>query len=503
MPSRFSGRCRAAASAASGAGHDPLGVLRPELAGSPGTRRPAFVSGRDLDRCGDRDRSASGRPAHAATGVAGSRAGHGERVPDGAEPRPVRIPHPAAVHRRHRRDDRDRGAGPLRALAHRSQHLRGGRRRGPGGARGGAGHGHDRLAAAHTGRITARHRRDPGRRAGRDCRECRHGDHCSGHRRGRAGRLHLPRRGCRGRHPHSRRGAAGGADGARGGWPVGRRGAAVRVAGRMRDTRRGYPWPEGRARRWRVLKDAILGRAGPLGPGARPMVALLLLAFGSCSRGDRIVIGSKNFTESDLLGEIVAQQIARRTGLPVERRFHLGGTFVCHQAITSGQIDLYVEYTGTAYTAVLKRASDLTRVAPRWKAGFGYEFLERADGFRGLASVYGLRFASPPTAMDLGLTYRALAEGKVDVIAGNSTDGQIQALDLVVLEDDRHYFPPYEAAPVSRQAAITRHPGVAAALDQLAGRISDAEMRRLNALADVEHRDIATIARDWLRASLP
>jgi len=265
-------------------------------------------------------------------------------------------------------------------------------------------------------------------------------------------------------------------------------------------------------------------------------------------------VGSKNFTESDLLGEIVAQQIERRTSLPVERRFHLGGTFVCHQAITSGRIDLYVEYTGTAYTAVLKhppvadrdsvyrtvardyaqrfglewgkplgfnntfaitvrrrdaaryglrRISDLARLAPRWKAGFGYEFLERADGFRGLASVYGLRFASPPTAMDLGLTYRALADGKVDVIAGNSTDGQIEALDLVALEDDRHYFPPYEAAPVTRQSTIQQHPDIAAALDQLAGRLSDGEMRRLNALADVEHQDIATIARDWLRTSLP
>ncbi len=286
-------------------------------------------------------------------------------------------------------------------------------------------------------------------------------------------------------------------------------------------------------------------------------VGLWVLAAGllsGCGHHDRIVVGSKNFTESDLLGEIVAQQIERRTGLSVERRFHLGGTFVCHQAITSGRIDLYVEYTGTAYTAVLKHApvvdrdsvyrtvardylqrfdlvwgkpfgfnntfaitvrrrdatrdgltriSDLARLAPRLKAGFGYEFLERADGFRGLASVYGLRFASPPTAMDLGLTYRALADGKVDVIAGNSTDGQIEALDLAVLEDDRHYFPPYEAAPVMRQAAITRYSGVAAALAQLAGRISDAEMRRLNALADVEHRDIATIARDWLRASLP
>jgi glycine betaine/choline ABC-type transport system substrate-binding protein len=117
--------------------------------------------------------------------------------------------------------------------------------------------------------------------------------------------------------------------------------------------------------------------------------------------------------------------------------------------------------------------------------------------------VYGLRFAAPPTAMDLGLTYRALADGKVDVIAGNSTDGQIEALDLVVLEDDRHYFPPYEAAPVIRQAAIQRHPEVAAALAQLAGRLSDADMRRLNAFADVEHRDIATIARDWLRAAVP
>jgi glycine betaine/choline ABC-type transport system substrate-binding protein len=287
--------------------------------------------------------------------------------------------------------------------------------------------------------------------------------------------------------------------------------------------------------------------------GGRWLCTVALILTG-CGHRDRVVVGSKNFTESDLLGEIVAQQIERRTALPVERRFHLGGTFVCHQAITSGQIDLYVEYTGTAYTAVLKHApvadrdsvyrtvagdyaqrfglawgkpfgfnntfaitvrrrdatrhgltriSDLARLAPRWKAGFGYEFLERADGFRGLASTYGLRFAAPPTAMDLGLTYRALAEGKVDVIAGNSTDGQIQALDLAVLDDDRHYFPPYEAAPVIREGAVKRHPEIVAALAQLAGQISDGEMRRLNALADVEHRDIATIARDWLRTTVP
>ncbi len=286
----------------------------------------------------------------------------------------------------------------------------------------------------------------------------------------------------------------------------------------------------------------------------RWVLGVVVLVPAACGRSDRIVVGSKNFTESDLLGEIVAQQIERRTSLRVERRLHLGGTFVCHQAITSGRIDAYVEYTGTAYTAILKlapvqdrdsvyravaaeytrrfgltwgrplgfdntfailvrradagrygltRISDLARVAPRWHAGFGYEFLERADGFPGLAKTYGVRFAAPPTAMDLGLTYRALADGNVDVIAGNSTDGQITAHDLVALQDDRQYFPPYQAAAVIRSETLARHPNVAVALSELAGKISDDEMRRLNALADIEHRDIAAIARDWLQASVP
>jgi glycine betaine/choline ABC-type transport system substrate-binding protein len=281
---------------------------------------------------------------------------------------------------------------------------------------------------------------------------------------------------------------------------------------------------------------------------------LAFLALSACTHGDRIVVGAKNFTESDLLAEIAAQQIERRTGLPVERKLHLGGTFVCHEAILAGQIDLYVEYTGTAYTAVLKHApgpspesithvvaaeyrrrwglvwlapfgfnntfaiavreadaqryglraiSDLARVAPRWKAGFGYEFLNREDGFPGLARTYGLRFAAPPTAMDLGLTYRALADGKIDVIAGNSTDGQLDALHLVALADDRHYFPPYEAAPVVRGALLERHPEVGRALAELAGRIDDATMRQLNAEADIEHRDLRAIAHDWLERTLP
>jgi len=286
----------------------------------------------------------------------------------------------------------------------------------------------------------------------------------------------------------------------------------------------------------------------------RLLPLLLAAATLTCSRPGRIVVGSKNFTESDLLAEIVAQQIERRTGIPVERRLHLGGTFVCHQAITTGAIDLYIEYTGTAFTAILKQSpianpdsvlrfvktayerqfqlrwtapfgfnntfailvrhadatryrlatiSDLAKVAPRWKAGFGYEFLERADGFPGLARTYGLRFATPPTTMDLGLTYRALADGNVDVIAGNSTDGQIAALDLVQLTDDRQYFPPYQAAPVVRAALLEKYPQVAAALAELGGRISEVEMRRLNALADVEHHDIAEIARQWLAEHVP
>jgi len=292
---------------------------------------------------------------------------------------------------------------------------------------------------------------------------------------------------------------------------------------------------------------------GGRGAVGRSMVAVAMFLV-ACGGRDRIVIGSKNFTESDLLAELVAQHIERRTALPVERRLHLGGTFVCHTAIVAGELALYVEYTGTALTAVLnrqpmadrdsvyravaaeyrerfglvwtepfgfnntfaivvrradaeryglRRISDLARVAPRWRAGFGPEFLDRPDGYAGLIRTYGLRFAAPPTAMDLGLTYRALAGGKVDVIAGNSTDGTIQALDLVALEDDRGYFPPYEAAPVIRRAVLERYPAVRAALAELGGRISDAEMRRLNALADVEGQDIALIARGWLQANLP
>ena len=275
----------------------------------------------------------------------------------------------------------------------------------------------------------------------------------------------------------------------------------------------------------------------------------LLLACGP-AREERIVVGSKNFTEQVILGEIIAQHLEARTGLRVDRRFYLSGTYICHQAILAGRIDLYVEYTGTALTAVLKepprgspadvyrrvrtaygerfglemteplgfnntfaivvRGEDARRLnlrtlsqagahTPTWRAGFGYEFMERPDGFRGLANTYQLRFARAPRIMDLGLLYRALKEEQVDLVAGNSTDGLIAALDLVVLEDDRNYFPPYEAVPVVRQETLARHPALGRALSELAGKISAEEMRRLNYALDGQHRDVKEVVSEFLR----
>jgi osmoprotectant transport system substrate-binding protein len=280
-------------------------------------------------------------------------------------------------------------------------------------------------------------------------------------------------------------------------------------------------------------------------------VALVLLPIASCVRqANRIVIGSKDFTEQLVLGEMFAQIIENRTHLPVEQRFYLAGTFICQQAILAGRIDIYPEYTGTALTAVLKqqpsgdkldvyqrvkqayrtkfnlavgrplgfndtfaiviRGDDARRLhlttvaqaaafAPKWRAGFGYEFMERPDGYKGLVTSYGLRFAEAPRIMDLGLITRALKERQVDLIAGNNTDGLIPALDLFVLEDDHHYFPPYEAVAVMRGEMLKNHPEVAEALDALSGAISDEDMRRLNYAVDGQHRDAAAVVREFLK----
>ena len=282
-------------------------------------------------------------------------------------------------------------------------------------------------------------------------------------------------------------------------------------------------------------------------------VIVVVSAFASCNpdRHDDIVVGSKNFSEQALLGEILAQHIEARTHKPVTRRFYLAGTYICQQALLAGRIDMYVEYTGTALTDVLrdplesdssavfarvqseykkrfgldvlpslgfnntfaivvrgedarrlnlKTISDAAPHARDWRAGFGFEFMERPDGYPGLSRVYGLTFAEPPRILDLGLLYRALLEKQVDIVAGNSTDGLLAARDLVQLEDDKHYFPPYDAVPVARPETLARYPEARAALLDLAGKINDEEMRKMNYAVDGEHRDAADVARDFLHA---
>jgi osmoprotectant transport system substrate-binding protein len=284
----------------------------------------------------------------------------------------------------------------------------------------------------------------------------------------------------------------------------------------------------------------------------RALVAALLIFLSSgCARNpDRIVIGSKNFTEQIILGELLAQHIEARTRLRVERRFSLGGTYICQDAIRSGEIDLYVEYTGTALTAILKeqpsadpadvyrrvkagyekrfglevgeplgfnnsfamviRGEDARRLnlktiseivpyAHKWQAAFGYEFMERPDGYKGLAETYHLKFGGEPRIMELGLLYRALLEKQADIVAGSATDGAIAANDFVVLADDKHYFPPYDAVPIVREETLRRHPELRKALEELGGKISEDEMRRMNYAVDGEHRDAKQVAADFLR----
>jgi len=274
------------------------------------------------------------------------------------------------------------------------------------------------------------------------------------------------------------------------------------------------------------------------------------LLTGCSPKHNGIVVGSKNFTEQTVLGEILAQHIEKKTGLPVERRFYLAGSYICHQALLADRIDIYPEYTGTALTAILKEKpsglsaevyqhvkedyrrrfnvevteplgfnnsfalvirsedarrlnlrtiSDLARQAPQWRMGVGYEFLERPDGFAGLAKTYGLHFAESPRVMDLGLLYRALGEKQVDVVVGSGTDGLIQARGLVVLEDDEHYFPPYDAVPLVRQQTLARYPALRDALAELGGKISEEDMRRLNYAVDGEHRDVKALVAEFLR----
>jgi osmoprotectant transport system substrate-binding protein len=145
----------------------------------------------------------------------------------------------------------------------------------------------------------------------------------------------------------------------------------------------------------------------------------------------------------------------------------------------------------------LQKLSDITALAPKWRAGVGYEFLERPDGFNGLCSRYDLKFGEKPRVMDLGLIYRALVDHQVDVVAGNSTDGLISALGLAALEDDRHYFPPYDAVPVVRKAALERFPALHGALAELAGKVSATDIRQLNYAVDGLHREPAAVVSEF------
>jgi osmoprotectant transport system substrate-binding protein len=285
--------------------------------------------------------------------------------------------------------------------------------------------------------------------------------------------------------------------------------------------------------------------------------AALFLTFGSaCGRAHprTIVVGSKNFTEQEILGEIAAQQLERRLGIPVTRKLDIGGTLLAHEALVAGEIDLYPEYTGTALTAVLKlpitsdpkavfdvvakeyrsrwklvwlpplgfddtfamviRGSDarasgietLSQAAQRekgWKLGMGYEFLQRPDGLQGLQKVYALPLEGMPRTMDLGLLYAALEQGQVDLVAANSTDGLLAERDFKVLGDDKKYFPPYEAAFVAREELLSREPKVRAALEELSGTLTTEAMRKLNSLVVGKHRRPADVARDFLEGRTP
>ena len=261
-------------------------------------------------------------------------------------------------------------------------------------------------------------------------------------------------------------------------------------------------------------------------------------------------IGSKNFTEQLILGELLAQYLEQQLKIAVDRRFYLAGTYICHQALLAGRIDTYVEYTGTALAAVLKekpfsdhaqvyalvkreyarryglevmpplgfdnsfamvmrgddarrnhltRLSQLAPFAPQMRMGVGYEFLERPDGYKGLVAKYNLKFGEAPRVMDLGLLYRALESHQVDIVAGANTDGLIAALGLVVLEDDLHYFPPYDAVPIVRRTALQKYSGLRAAFDRLGGRISAEQMRRMNYAVDGEKKDASVVVREFLR----
>ena len=286
-------------------------------------------------------------------------------------------------------------------------------------------------------------------------------------------------------------------------------------------------------------------------PISKLVLILSVALLASCASGEAVItVGSKNFTENILLAELVAQHIEARTDFKVARRLNLGGSFLCHQALRSGAIDIYPEYTGTALTAILKLPVDqnaasvlntvsqayreqfqvewmppfgfnntfaivvrgeeagksalstiteLAAVSSGLRIGFGFEFLDRQDGYPGMVSAYGLSFAREPKTMDMGLVYQALHDGQIDVAVGNSTDGLVAALKLRILKDDKRFFPPYDAAAIVRADTLAKSPKLRQVLSELGGLLTEEEMQLLNQQVDGEHQPLARVVKELRR----
>lgn len=278
------------------------------------------------------------------------------------------------------------------------------------------------------------------------------------------------------------------------------------------------------------------------------LIALLSLTACGTSGPRRVRIGAKNFTEQEILGEIIAQHVAKRIPNPVERRFNLGGTLLAHEALRTGQIDLFPEYTGTALATIVKESapragvfarvrahylekfqiewldpigvdngfamvvrgadardlkldslSDAAQAGRPWVLGVGYEFEQRADGLPALDRTYQIQWSARPRSMDLGLLYQALQQGQVTMIAANATDGLLSSLDVKVLRDDKDAFPPYEVAIAARQESLNSIPGLRQALLELSGKLTNKQMQVLNYQVDGKHRPAAEVAAEFLK----
>jgi osmoprotectant transport system substrate-binding protein len=281
------------------------------------------------------------------------------------------------------------------------------------------------------------------------------------------------------------------------------------------------------------------------------IIACLALALAGCgAKAHTIRVASKDFTEQVVLGEIVAQHLENRLHRKIARSLNLGGTLLVQSALINREIDVYPEYSGTALTMVLKEnasgdaggvlarvrseyskkfhlawldplgidngfamvvrgadarakglktLSDAVRLS--WTLGVGYEFERRADGMAAVKSVYALQLKGSPITMNLGLLYQAIEQKQVDMIAASATDGMLSKMDLQILEDDRHAFPPYQVSLVAREEMLKEMPEMRAALEELSGKFTNAKMQELNYLVDVEHRAVGLVAEGFLKGA--